>query len=111
MAFIVGLESIKQAATVNLYSDSKYVIDSIDKGWAKRWQANGWKRNKKDKAVNPDLWERLLIAVERHDVTLHWVKGHAGHPENERCDELATTAAQDQPTLIDEGFEAMEAGR
>ena len=111
MAFIVGLESIKQPATVDLYSDSKYVIDSIKQGWAKRWKANGWKRNKKDKAVNPDLWERLLTAVERHDVTLHWVKGHAGHPENERCDELATTAAVEQCHEIDIAFEEGEATR
>ena len=92
MAVIVALESLKEQCEVELYSDSRYVVDAIEKGWAKRWRQNGWKRNKKEAALNPDLWERLLNILEKHHVTFHWVKGHAGHPLNERCDELARAA-------------------
>ena len=66
-----------------------YIIDAIQKGWAKKWRANGWMRNAKDPALNPDLWEKLLDLLEKHEVSFVWVKGHAGHPENERCDQLA----------------------
>ncbi len=88
-AAIVGLEALKQRCEVTLYSDSKYLIDAINCGWAIRWRENGWMRTKKDKAQNPDLWERLLNLLDKHEVKLVWVKGHAGHPENERCDRLA----------------------
>ena len=79
---------------VTLYSDSKYIIDAIQKGWAKKWRSNGWMRNAKDPALNPDLWEKLLDLLEKHEVTFVWVKGHAGHPENERCDQLAVQESQ-----------------
>ena len=79
---------------MTLYSDSKYIIDAIQKGWAKKWRANGWMRNAKDPALNPDLWEKLLDLLEKHEVTFVWVKGHAGHPENERCDQLAVQESQ-----------------
>ena len=88
-AAIVGLESLKEPCCVTLYSDSKYLIDAVTKRWVYKWKANGWMRNKKDPALNPDLWQRLLNQLERHDVSWIWVKGHAGHPENERCDSLA----------------------
>ena len=88
-AVITGLSALKEPGTVTLYSDSKYIIDAIQKGWAKKWRANGWMRNAKDPALNPDLWEKLLDLLEKHEVTFVWVKGHAGHPENERCDQLA----------------------
>lgn len=88
-AVITGLSALKESCCVTLYSDSKYIIDAIQKGWAKKWQANGWMRNKKDPALNPDLWEKLLHLLEQHEVNFVWVKGHAGHPENERCDWLA----------------------
>ncbi|WRS28054.1 ribonuclease HI [Oscillospiraceae bacterium MB08-C2-2] len=88
-AVIKGLEALKEPCQVELFSDSKYVIDAIAQGWAKRWKQNGWMRNKKDAALNPDLWDRLLALLEIHKVTPNWVKGHAGHPENERCDALA----------------------
>ena len=88
-AVITGLSALKESCCVTLYSDSKYIIDAIQKGWAKKWQANGWMRNKKDPALNPDLWEKLLHLLEQHEVNFVWVKGHAGHPENERCDRLA----------------------
>jgi len=88
-AVIAALEALKRPCAVTLTSDSKYVIDAIQKGWAKSWRAKGWMRNKNEKAKNPDLWERLLQLLEIHQVEFIWVKGHAGHPENERCDELA----------------------
>ncbi|MCL2217909.1 MAG: ribonuclease HI [Defluviitaleaceae bacterium] len=92
MGVIKGLESLKQPCEVDVYSDSRYVVDAIQKGWALRWRENNWKRNKKEAALNPDLWETLLSLLEKHSVTFHWVKGHAGNPENERCDELAREA-------------------
>ena len=77
-----------------LCSDSKYVCDAISKGWAKGWQKNGWLKSDKKPALNTDLWEELLSLLEIHQVNIHWVKGHAGHPENERCDALAVAAAE-----------------
>lgn len=92
---IVGLESIKNAKQpVIVFSDSKYVVDGINKGWAKRWQRNQWMRNAQEKASNHDLWQRLLTVLDPLQVTFEWVKGHAGYTENERCDELATNAAK-----------------
>ena len=88
-AAIAGLEALREPCSVTLYSDSKYLIDAIKCGWAVKWRANGWMRTKKDRALNPDLWERLLQLLEIHKVEFVWVKGHAGHPENERCDRLA----------------------
>lgn len=93
-AVIVGLEALKESCDVTLYSDSKYVIDAIEKGWAVKWRSNGWKRNKKEPALNSDLWEKLLNLLEKHSVKLIWVKGHAGNPKNERCDRLAVAAAE-----------------
>ncbi|MDA1279852.1 MAG: ribonuclease HI [Chloroflexi bacterium] len=101
---ITALEALKDRQRVVLTTDSQYVINGIEKGWAKRWQANGWMRNKKERALNPDLWERLLQAVERHDVRFEWIRGHTGHPENERCDELANSAARGRNQVVDKGF-------
>lgn len=92
-AVIFALESLKEPCTVLLYSDSQYICNALMQGWAKKWRANGWMRNKKEKALNPDLWERLLALCEKHDVQPNWVKGHNGHPENERCDTMASAAA------------------
>lgn len=89
LGVITGLSALKFPCEVILTTDSKYVVDSITKGWAKKWRANGWIKSDKKKALNTDLWERLLDLLEIHDVEFRWVKGHAGHPENERCDELA----------------------
>lgn len=94
MGVIKGLEALKEPCKVTLYSDSKYVVDAIEKGWALRWRSNNWMRNKKEKALNIDLWEQLLLMLEKHDVTCRWIKGHADNPENERCDVLAREAAQ-----------------
>lgn len=93
-AVIFALEALREPCEVNLYSDSQYVCNALTQGWAKKWRANGWMRNKKEKALNPDLWERLLNLCEKHTVHVNWVKGHAGHPENERCDRLAVAAAK-----------------
>lgn len=88
-AAIEGLSSLKESCQVVLQSDSKYLIDAIQKGWVYKWKENGWMRNKKEKAQNPDLWDKLLTLLEKHSVEFIWVKGHDGHPENERCDKLA----------------------
>ena len=88
-AVIVALEALKFPCKVILTTDSKYVVDGIEKGWAKSWRENGWKKKDKKPALNPDLWGRLLDLLEVHEVEFNWVKGHAGHPENERCDALA----------------------
>ena len=93
-AVIFALEALKEPCEVELYSDSQYVCNALKLGWAKKWQAQGWMRNKKDKAQNPDLWERLLRQYDRHQVEINWVKGHAGHPENERCDRLAVAQSK-----------------
>ena len=88
-AVIAALSALKEPCKVTLTSDSKYVIDAVTKGWAKKWQANGWVKSDKKAALNADLWEKLLTLLEKHEVRFVWVKGHAGHPENERCDRLA----------------------
>lgn len=105
MGAIVGLQSLKKKCAVTVYSDSKYVVEAIELGWAARWKANGWKRNKKEKAVNPDLWDQLLTLCSQHQVSFKWVKGHSGVPENERCDRLAVEAAAQSDLPIDEGYE------
>jgi ribonuclease HI len=97
-ACIAALETLKQPASVVLYSDSRYVVNGIEQGWAKRWRAQNWMRDKKNRAINADLWARLLDLCNRHQVQFEWVKGHAGNPENERCDQLSTSAAL-KPTL------------
>lgn len=92
MAAIKGLSALKEPCHVKLVSDSKYVIDGLSRGWAANWKKNGWKRNKRERALNSDLWEQLLNLIEKHEMEYEWVKGHSGHPENQRCDDLATAA-------------------
>ncbi len=106
MGPIKALQTLKQSYVVILYSDSRYVVDAIEKGWVERWRAKGWMRNKKDRAVNPDLWERLLDLCSEHEVEFRWVRGHAGNRYNERCDRLATQAARQKNLPIDEGYES-----
>lgn len=101
MAVIAGLEALKRPCDVDLYSDSKYVIDAFNQHWIDSWVLKGWKRGKNEKVKNVDLWKRLLAAKEPHNVNFIWVKGHAGHEFNERCDFLATSAA-DGSELIDD---------
>ena len=104
MAAIVGLEALKAKCRVTLYSDSDYLVKAVSKGWAQRWRANGWRRNRREKALNPDLWQRLLQLCECHEVQFRWVKGHAGTPENTRCDELAMEAAHQPDLPPDKGY-------
>lgn len=89
LGVISALELLREPCCVELYSDSKYVIDGITKGWARGWKARGWKKADKTPAKNPELWDRLLVLLDQHDVRFHWVKGHAENPYNNRCDELA----------------------
>lgn len=91
---IAGLEALKYPCEVTLYSDSKYLVDGITKGWAVNWQKNNWIKSDKKPALNPELWQRLLELLEIHKVTFVWVKGHNGHPYNERCDRLAVAEAE-----------------
>ncbi|MDE2717883.1 MAG: ribonuclease HI [Chloroflexota bacterium] len=98
MASIKGLETLKEKCTVEIHSDSKYVICPLSDGRAPQWRANGWRLNSREYAKNPDLWERLLELCESHEVTYYWVKGHSGDSENDRCDQLATEA-RSQPNL------------
>ena len=93
-AVIAGLSALKEPCIVELYSDSKYVIDGLSKGWAVSWRKNGWKKSDKKPALNPDLWEKLLDLTAIHQMHYHWVKGHADNPKNNRCDELAVAQWQ-----------------
>ena len=93
-AVIEGLSALKEPCVVELYSDSKYVIDGLSKGWAEGWRKNGWKKADKKPAQNPDLWERLLDLTHIHTLHYHWVKGHADNPKNNRCDELAVAESK-----------------
>lgn len=92
LAVIKGLEALNTSCNVTVYSDSKYVVDAIEKGWLDKWRRNNWMRNKTEKALNVDLWKRLLALMELHNVTFKWVKGHADNEENEKCDKLAVQA-------------------
>lgn len=104
---IVALEALKRPCEVELHSDSQYVVNAFNQHWVDNWMRKGWKNSQKQPVKNVDLWQRLIAAQERHKVTWLWVKGHAGHPLNERADELATCAADglDGPLLLDEGFQ------
>lgn len=103
MGVISGLEALTKPCEVKVVSDSKYVIDAFNQKWIDSWVKNNWKR-KSGPVLNVDLWKRLLKAMEPHSVSFEWIKGHAGHPENERCDKLATQSADSDDLLIDEGF-------
>lgn len=93
-AVITGLKALKEPCEVDLYSDSKYIIDAVTKGWAVKWKENNWIKSDKKKALNSDLWEQLLELLKIHKVNFFWVKGHAGHAENERCDQLAVKGSK-----------------
>ena len=97
-AVIEALSALKEPCEVTLTSDSKYVLDALINGWAKAWQANGWRKSDKSAALNTDLWEKLLSEVEKHKIDYVWVKGHAGHPYNERCDKTAQWEASKFPS-------------
>lgn len=103
---IAALSALKTRCQVDLYSDSQYLVNAMTKGWVKRWQAKNWMRTKEEKAKNPDLWEKVLELCSRHEVAFHWLKGHDGHAENERCDQLAVEAASLEALPPDVGYEA-----
>jgi ribonuclease HI len=105
MACIEGLKTLKYTCSVNLYSDSQYVVNGIKKGWAKRWKRKGWMRNQIEPAENADLWAQLLDLCDTYSVAFNWVKGHAGNRENERCDQLAKQAANKKKLLPDIPYE------
>jgi ribonuclease HI len=107
LAAIIALESLKSACQVDLTTDSQYVRLGIMQ-WLAGWKRNNWKTSQKQPVKNQDLWQRLDAAAAKHNVIWHWVKGHAGHPENERCDVLARSAAEAKPTTIDQAFEASQ---
>ena len=104
MAAIAGLEALNRPCRVELYSDSKYLVDAFNQRWIDGWIRKEWKRGKNEPVKNVDLWKRLLAAKEPHQVTFIWVKGHDGHPQNERCDKLATSAADGEELEIDPGI-------
>ncbi len=106
MAAIVGFEHLTKPCEVDVYSDSQYLVKAFNEKWLEGWMKKGWKRGKNEPVKNVDLWKRLLTAMEPHKVEFFWVKGHAGHPQNERCDVLATTAADGDNLMVDEGLEA-----
>lgn len=105
MAAIVGLEALVKPCQVELYSDSKYLTDAFNQHWIEGWLKRGWKKSDKSPVKNIDLWKRLLAAMQMHQVTYKWVKGHDGHPGNERCDKLATSAADGDDLLEDKVLE------
>ena len=110
LAAIVALEALKWPCEVELHSDSEYLVNAFNKHWIEGWQRRGWKNAQKQPVKNPDLWKRLIAATSVHDVAWVWVKGHAGTELNERCDELATAAADGNNLQVDEGFEAPQQG-
>lgn len=105
LASVVALESLNKSCKVQLYSDSKYLIDAIKENWLKNWVAKGWKTASKKPVKNIDLWKRLIDVMEKHEIEFIWVKGHAGHEFNERCDELAVSAYNGDNLKKDEGFD------
>ena len=105
MAAIAGLEALIRPCEVELYSDSKYLVDAFNQHWIDSWLKKGWTRGKNEPVKNVDLWKRLLAAKQPHKVQFYWVKGHDGHPENERCDRLATSAADGDDLIKDEYLE------
>ena len=94
LAVINGLRALKRKCDVTIYSDSQYVVNGITKGWAQSWKENDWRKKDKKKALNPELWDELLSLLSEHEYRFEWVKGHNGHPENERCDEMAVEESQ-----------------
>jgi ribonuclease HI len=104
---IEGLKALKRPSQVDLWSDSKYVVEAIERGWVKSWKRNGWRKADKKPALNVDLWEELLPLLELHRVRFRWLKGHADHPENNRADELAVAVIRSPGLEIDRAYEAI----
>jgi ribonuclease HI len=93
MGAIAALETLKEPCDVTIVTDSQYLVNAVEKGWVYAWKENGWRKKDKKMALNIDLWERLLVSLSKHTVTFHWIRGHTGHVENERCDALAVAAS------------------
>lgn len=110
MAAIAALQALKVACKVTLFTDSRYLADAMSKGWARKWRANGWRKSDKRQALNQDLWQLLLDLCEQHEVEFKWIQGHAGHPENERCDALSMRAARQAHLPVDSGYEDHQGG-
>ncbi|MGH7530951.1 MAG: ribonuclease HI [Gemmatimonadales bacterium] len=108
MAVIAGLAALPRPSTVTVFCDSLYVVKAMTRGWVHRWKARGWMRTPRERALNIDLWERLLALCQRHDVRFQWVRGHADDERNNVCDELARTAAAADALPVDTPFEALE---
>jgi ribonuclease HI len=106
-AAIVALQNLPVHSKATLYSDSRYLVDGIEKGWARTWQANNWRKSDKTRALNVDLWQQILSLCSQHEVKFVWVAGHAGHPENERCDQLAVAASRGKNLPVDVGYEVV----
>lgn len=106
LGVITGLEALTKKCEVEVVSDSKYVTDAFNKNWVEGWLKKNWRMNTSNPVKNIDLWQRLLRAMEGHDVKYTWVKGHHGHPENERCDDMATSSADGTDLKVDKGFNA-----
>ncbi len=104
MGVIKALDALKEPCEAYIYSDSRYVVDAIEKGWVKKWKSNNWMRNRSDPAINVDLWEILLSQLEKHKIKFIWVRGHNDNVENERCDFLAREAIKNGPHHRDEGY-------
>ncbi len=109
-AVIEGLKALKSKCKVTIYSDSKYIVDAVEKGWLDNWAGKGWVRNKKDKLSNPDLWRELYALLKEHEAEFKWVEGHKGNVENERCDLMAVKASQKKNLPPDTNFELNETG-
>ena len=104
MGVIVGLEALTKPCQVDIYTDSQYVVKAFNEHWIDGWIKKNWKSGSSQPVKNIDLWKRLLEVKGKHEVTFHWVKGHAGHPQNERCDSLAVAAAEGKDLQVDEGY-------
>lgn len=105
LAAIASFEKLTTPCRVTLWSDSRYLVDAMTKGWLRGWKARGWVTSKREPVKNAELWRRLESATRPHAVEWRWLRGHAGHPENERCDELAVAASRAPDRKVDEGFE------
>lgn len=110
-AVIAALQKVKPSVPVTVFSDSKYVVDAMRLGWARKWRDKGWMRTPTERAMNPDLWSKLLELCEQRDVAFEWVRGHSGHPENEECDAKSVAWAKQTGLPADEGFEEAQAAR
>lgn len=108
MAVIAGLDTLERSSSVTIFCDSLYVVKAVNQGWVRRWQANGWMRTPRERALNADLWERLLALAARHDVRFQWVRGHADDERNNICDGLARGAAETQDLPVDTVYETSE---